>query len=174
VGDHPYDWNDGVMIPAKGWQQYFNAGVHLKWKDFELQIAPELVAAQNLNFEGFGAEMDPIQWRDYYRFQNFIEQPEQFGKGQYTRLFLGQSFLKYNFKNTTISLSTANQWWGPTKRNALILSNNAGGFPHLSIANKKQIQTKIGAFNYEFIWGLLKNGNWQPPQSTKTYRGNKL
>ena len=21
VGDHPYDWNDGAMIPAKGWQQ---------------------------------------------------------------------------------------------------------------------------------------------------------
>ena len=47
VGDHPYDWNDGVMIPAKGWQQYFNAGVHLKWKQFELQMAPEFVAAQN-------------------------------------------------------------------------------------------------------------------------------
>jgi hypothetical protein len=40
VGDHPYEWNDGVMIPAKGWQQYFNAGIHLKWKQFELQIAP--------------------------------------------------------------------------------------------------------------------------------------
>ena len=174
VGDHPYDWNDGVMIQAKGWQQYFNAGVHLKWKQFELQIAPELVAAQNLNFEGFGADMDEIQWRDYYRFQNFIEQPEQFGKGQYTRLFVGQSFLKYNLKNTSFSVSTANKWWGPTKRNALILSNNAGGFLHLSIANKKPIQTKVGSFNYEFIWGLLKNGNWQPPQSTKTYRGNQL
>jgi hypothetical protein len=174
VGDHPYDWNDGVMIPAKGWQQYMNAGVHLKWKQFELQIAPEFVAAQNLNFESFGEDMDPIQWRDYYRFQNFIEQPQQFGEGQYTCLFVGQSFLKYNLKNTTISVSTANQWWGPTKRNALILSNNAGGFPHLSIANKKQIQTKIGAFNYQFVWGLLKNGNWQPTQPTKTYRGNKL
>jgi hypothetical protein len=174
VGDHPYDWNDGVMIPAKGWQQYINTGVHLKWKQFELQIAPEFIAAQNLNFEGFGEDMDPIQWRDYYRFQNFIEQPQQFGNGQYTRLFFGQSFLKYNLKNTTISVSTANQWWGPTKRNALILSNNAGGFPHLSIANKKQIQTKIGAFNYQFVWGLLKNGNWQPTQPTKTYRGNKL
>ncbi len=21
VGDHPYEWNDGAMIPAKGWQQ---------------------------------------------------------------------------------------------------------------------------------------------------------
>ena len=75
VGDHPYDWNDGVMIPAKGWQQYLNAGVNLKWKQFELQIAPEFIAAQNLNFEGFGADMDEIQWRDYYRFQNFIETP---------------------------------------------------------------------------------------------------
>jgi len=174
VGDHPYEWNDGVMLPAKGWQQYLNAGFNLKWKQFELQMAPEFVAAQNLNFEGFSADMDEIQWRDYYRFQNFIEQPEQFGNGKYTGLFLGQSFLKYNFKNNTISLSTANQWWGPTKRNALILSNNAGGFPHISIANKKQIQTKIGAFNYEFVWGLLKNGNWQPSQPTKTYRGNKL
>jgi hypothetical protein len=174
VGDHPYDWNDGVMIPAKGWQQYFNGGMNLKWKQFELQVAPELVLAQNLNFEGFSENLDPVHWRDYYKFYNFIEQPEQFGKGQYTHLFLGQSFLKYNFKNASISFSTANQWWGPTKRNALILSNNAGGFPHLSITNKKPVQTKIGSFNYEFIWGLLKNGNWQPPQPTKTFRGNKL
>jgi hypothetical protein len=77
VGDHPYDWNDGVMIPAKGWQQYLNTGIHLKWKQLELQIAPEFVASQNLNFEGFSTDMDEIQWRDYYRFQNFIEQPAQ-------------------------------------------------------------------------------------------------
>jgi hypothetical protein len=174
VGDHPYEWNDGVMIPAKGWQQYLNAGINFKWKQFELQIAPELVAAQNLNFEGFGEEMDETQWRDYYRFNNFIEQPEQFGKGQFTQLFFGQSFLKYNIKNTTIAISTANKWWGPSKRNALILSNNAGGFPHISIGNKKPIQTIAGSFNYELIWGLLKNGNWQPAQPTKTFRGNKL
>ncbi len=174
VGDHPYEWNDGVMIPAKGWQQYLNAGINFKWKQFELQMAPEMVAAQNLNFEGFGEEMDETHWRDYYRFNNFIEQPEQFGKGQYNQFFFGQSFLKYNFKNTTISISTANKWWGPSKRNTLILSNNAGGFPHLSIANKKPIQTIVGSFNYELIWGLLKNGNWQPAQPSKTFRGNKL
>ena len=149
-------------------------GINFKWKHFELQMAPEFVAAQNLNFEGFSADMDEIQWRDYYRFQNFIEQPAQFGKGQYTKLFFGQSFLKYNFKNTTISISTANKWWGPSRRNALILSNNAGGFPHLSIANKKLIKTKIGAFNYEFIWGQLRNSNEPPPLSYMTFRGNKL
>jgi hypothetical protein len=92
------------MIPAKGWQQYFNGGVNLKWKQFELQVAPELVLAQNLNFEGFSENLDPVHGRDYYRFYNFIEQPEQFGKGQYTHLFLGQSFLKYKFKNKIVSI----------------------------------------------------------------------
>jgi hypothetical protein len=174
VGDHPYDWNDGVMIPAKGWQQYLNAGINLKWKQFELQIAPELVAAENLNFEGFGADMDPVQWKDYYRFYNHIELPERFGDKSYTQLFAGQSFLKYNFKNTVIQFSTANKWWGPGYRNALVLSNNAGGFPHLSIANTKPIQTKIGAFNYEFIWGQLRNSNEPLPLSYMTFRGNKL
>ena len=174
VGDHPYDWNDGVMIPAKGWQQYLNAGVNFKWKKLELQIAPEFVAAQNLSFDGFSENLDPVHWRDYYRFNNFIEQPERFGDQAYQRFFVGQSFLKYQLRNTSVSVSTANKWWGPGYRNALILSNNAGGFPHLSIANKKPLQTKIGAFNYEFVWGLLKNGNWLPPQPTKTFRGNKL
>ena len=174
VGDHPYDWNDGAMIPAKGWQQYLNAGVNLKWKQFEIQIAPEFVAAQNLGFEGFSADMDPVQWKDYYRFYNHIELPERFSNQPYNKFFGGQSFLKYKFNNTVIQFSTANKWWGPGYRNALVLSNNAGGFPHLSLANQKPIQTKIGAFNYEFIWGQLRNSNDPPPLSYLSFRGNKL
>ena len=34
IGDHPYDWNEGAMIPAKGYQQYLNGGVNLKWKNY--------------------------------------------------------------------------------------------------------------------------------------------
>lgn len=174
VGDHPYDWNDGAMIPAKGGQQYFNAGINLKWKQFEVQIAPEFVAAQNLSFEGFSADMDPVQWKDYYRFYNHIELPERLSNQPYNKFFGGQSFLKYKFNNTVIQFSTANKWWGPGYRNALVLSNNAGGFPHLSLANQKPIQTKIGAFNYEFIWGQLRNSNDPPPLSYLSFRGNKL
>ncbi|WP_371079147.1 hypothetical protein, partial [Salmonella enterica] len=120
VGDHPYDWNDGAMIPAKGWQQYINAGVRLKWKNLELQVAPEYIAAQNLAFEGFSADMDQVQWRDYYRFYNHIELPERFGEQAYRKLFTGQSYLQYQYKNTVVQFSTANKWWGPGYRNALI------------------------------------------------------
>jgi Capsule assembly protein Wzi len=174
VGDHPYDWNDGAMIPAKGLQQYINAGVNVKWKNFELQLAPELVVAQNLAFEGFSLAMDSKQWKDYYHFYNFIEEPERMGNGQYNKLLWGQSFVKYKFKNTAISISTANKYWGPSFRNALILSNNAAGFPHISIANDKPIQSKWGNFNYEFLLGELINGNYPPPNTYLTYFGEQI
>jgi len=167
VGDHPYDWNDGPMIQAKGWQQYINGGVNLKWKNLELQVAPELVVAQNLAYEGFGVVQDQVHWRDYYRFYNFIEQPEQMGIKQYNKLLWGQSFLKFHYKNTAIQLSTANKWWGPGFRNALILS-------HISLSNEKPIQSRIGQFNYEFIWGELMNSNYPPPASYLKYNGETM
>jgi hypothetical protein len=174
VGDHPYNWNDGAMIPAKGLQQYFNAGVNLKYKNWELQLAPEFVMAQNLNYDGFDLSMDPKQWREYYRFYNFIETPERMGTVQYSKLFGGQSFLKFNIKNTALQISTANKWWGPGFRNALILSNNAAGFPHVSVSNEKPIKTKIGNFNYELIWGELLNSNYPPPNNYLTYNGEQM
>ena len=174
VGDHPYDWNDGAMIAAKGWQQYLNAGVNIKYKNWELQLAPEYVVAQNLNYEGFNLAMDPKQWRDYYRFYNFIETPERMGTSKYEKLFGGQSFLKFNQYNTSIQISTANKWWGPGFRNALILSNNAAGFPHVSVANQKPINTKIGNFNYELIWGQLLNSNYPPPNNYLNYNGEQM
>lgn len=174
VGDHPYDWNDGAMIPAKGWQQYTNFGFQLNWKKLKVQIAPEWVAAQNMPFEGFSADMDQVQWRDYYRFYNHIELPERFGEQPYRKFFTGQSFVQYQINNTLLQISSANKWLGPGFRNALILSNNANGFPHLSISNKKPISTKLGQLNYEFMWGQLMNNGFPPPMSYLSFRGNAL
>jgi len=174
VGDHPYDWNDGAMIPAKGKQQYLNIGVNLQWKQFSLQLAPEMVVAENLAYEGFGANMDQVHWKDYYRFYNFIEEPERMGTGQYRKFLWGQSYLKWQYKNAVIQLSSANEWWGPGFRNALILSNNAAGFPHIGLSNAKPVKTKLGLLNYEFIWGQLVNGNYPPPETYQTYNGQIL
>jgi hypothetical protein len=174
IGDHPYDWNEGAMIPAKGYQQYLNGGVNLKWKNFELQLAPELVMAQNLVYEGFSERQELVHWKDYYRFYNFIEEPERMGNGQYTKFLGGQSFFKYHYKNTALQFSTANKWWGPAFRNALILSNNAAGFPHISVSNEKPVATNLGKFNYEFIWGSLMNANYPPPGSYLKYNGEAI
>ena len=43
VQAHPYNWNDGAMVPSKGWQQFIRAGLNAQWKFVEIQIAPEMV-----------------------------------------------------------------------------------------------------------------------------------
>ena len=174
VQDHPYNWNDGAMVPAKGWQQYARVGINAQWKFLELQIAPEMVNAQNQQFESFPLDADPVIWRDYYRFYNFIELPERMGDKQYSKVLLGQSFIKLHYKKWSLGLSTANQWWGPAQRNALLLSTTAAGFPHINIVTDKPLATKIGKFNIDIMAGKVTNGGWEPPGSFMTYRGNPL
>ena len=57
------------MIPAKGWQQYMNAGINLKWKQFELQIAPELQQADNIVFAKY--PINSTDWEQYYYYLTF-------------------------------------------------------------------------------------------------------
>src|SRR5690606_24194306 len=48
---HPYGWNDGAMIPAKGFQTLISAGVYAEYGPLSLQIMPELVFATNSGFD---------------------------------------------------------------------------------------------------------------------------
>jgi hypothetical protein len=176
VQDHPYNWNDGAMVPAKGWQQLLRVGLHAQWKFIEIQVAPEMVLAQNQLFDELTIEVDnnPVTIRDYYRFYNFIELPERMGNASYNKLSWGQSYIKLHYKNWKLALSNENKWWGPTQRNALLLSNTAAGFPHVSIATEQPIESTIGKFNLEVIAGKLTNGGWAPPNSYAAFRGNAL
>ena len=174
VQDHPYNWNDGAMIPAKGFQQFFRAGVVATWKNVELQIAPEWISAQNRSFEQLSEGLDQVHWRDYYRFYNFIELPQKMGDAQYRKVWWGQSALRWKVKNWQASLSTENKWWGPSERNALFLSTTAAGFAHVSFQNQQPLQTKWGGWNVEWITGTPINGGWTPPDIYKTFRANPL
>ena len=174
VQDHPTNWNDGPMAPAKGYQQYLRLGVQAQWKFLELQFAPEMVLAQNKPFNTLSGDLDVVVVRDYYRWYNSIELPTQFGYNAYNKILPGQSFVKFHYKNLSLAASTENKWWGPAERNALILSNSAAGFPHISFKSEKPILTKVGDFNFEFITGWLENGVWAPPEGQRALNGNRL
>jgi len=174
VKDHPYNWNDGAMIPAKGLQRLTRFGVHTQWKFIELQLAPEIVLAENLDFDQFSLNLAQVHWKDYYRFYNFIELPERMGDKQYVQNFPGQSFLKFHYKKLALGISTENKWWGPSQRNSLLLSNTGAGFPHISLASQKPLDSKIGTFNFELITGALTNGKYTPPEPYKTFNGNLM
>jgi hypothetical protein len=130
---------------TKGVQQLISTGVFASFGPFSLQVQPELITAQNKN---------------YNTGQNKaagIEHTERFGQGSYSKLLLGQSSLRVNWGAFSLGASSENIWWGPGQYNSLLFSNNAFGFQHLTINTRKPAKTFLGAFEGQLILGKLEN-----------------
>src|SRR5215204_2056123 len=156
--DHPYGWNDGSMIQASGYQTIVSAGLYAKIGILSIQIQPEFVYAQNKDFGTFPSSHADTIWRSYYNtVLNVTDIPEKYGNSSYTKLFPGQSSIRLNLKKLSLGISTENLWWGPGIRNAIIMSNNAPGFPYLSFNTTSPISSPIGSFEGQIISGFLKN-----------------
>lgn len=46
----PYGWNNGAMIPARGYQTMISAGIFAKAGPLSIQLKPEFVFAENKDF----------------------------------------------------------------------------------------------------------------------------
>lgn len=171
---HPYGWNDGSMIQAKGYQLQVSAGIYTKLGPLSIQLQPEFVYAQNPNFEEFPAWQNDTLWRDYYYILNRIDNPERFGNNSYKKLFAGQSSVRFNYKKLSLGVSTENLWWGPGVRNSLLLSNTAPGFPHITFNTLAPGSTAIGSFEWQLISGFVKGSDISPSDTTKTFDGQPL
>lgn len=171
---HPYGWNDGSMIPAKGYQTQLSFGFSLKKGVVSLQIRPEVVFAQNSPFPQFPVQQKDSVWRSYFNtVLNKIDAPDRLGLGSYFKIFPGQSSLHFNYHNLSLGFSTENLWWGPGVRNSLLMSNNAPGFPHLSFNSTQPVISPVGSFEWQLISGQLKGSDILPDTSRK-FNGQSL
>lgn len=171
--DHPFGWNDGAMIPSRGYQLYASGGVSVQYGPLHIDIYPEIVWGQNTLFDTLSLTyFNSYKVYVYYGLMiNSIDNPIRFGKSSYYNLSWGQSAVSLSFKSMSVSVSTKNLWWGPGIVNSLIMSNNAPGFPHLSLNTIKPIKTPIGNFEGQIIAGLLKNSGITPFDPNVYYNG---
>lgn len=171
---YPFAQNNGAMIPNRGLQMLISGGVYMEYGRFSLQLQPEILTAQNKSFRGM-PDVVSANWKDYYQYLNMIDEPEQFGEGTYNNYTWGNSSLRYNFDNG-ISFGVSNEylWWGPSKRNSLIMSNNAPGFLHFTINTQEPIETRIGSFEGQVIAGKLENSGFLPPNSDMVFTRTPL
>ncbi|HTM92943.1 MAG TPA: hypothetical protein VL095_11010, partial [Flavisolibacter sp.] len=85
---HPYGFNDGSMIPAKGYQAQLSSGIFLKTGLLSLQLQPEFVFARNNSFPSFPSQHTDSIWSSYYStVLNVTDVPEKFGSRSYVKLF---------------------------------------------------------------------------------------
>lgn len=165
-----YGWNDGAMIPNRGYQTLFSTGIYMRWGILSVQLKPEMVWSQNETSETFSTKFSDAVWTGYNsNILSGIDAPEKFGNGTYKKLFLGQSNVRINVGKVSLGVSTENLWWGPGIRNSLILSNSASGFLHFSLNTTKPIHTGIGSFEAHVIGGKLEHSGI--PDSARTVSG---
>ena len=162
----PLGINKGNLIPNVGSQNLISAGVNMNWKNkISIHLAPEFQMADNKDFGTYPTYN--TDWPAYYHFLNNSDIPEQHGNKSLKKMFPGQSYVKYHLQNFNLALSTENKWWGPATFNPLILSSNAAGFLHVSLATNKPIETKIGSFEAEAISGILEQSGFNPVEPNR-------
>jgi hypothetical protein len=183
-GKLPYSLNDGAMWAGRGSNALVHLGALAEWGRARIILLPELAYSENR----FYRLLDP-NYRvnptlppsrnpfssPWHAGPQSIDLPIRFGSAPFWRLDPGQSSVVVDAgRQISIGAATENEWWGPGIRNALILSNNAPGFPHLFARPSRPIVTKYGSFDARWISGWLAESPYFDDDVTNQTRSISL
>jgi hypothetical protein len=156
----PYSRNDGGLWAGRGSSTRISGGMAAKLGFLRIVIAPEILATQNDSFPPRTDAVIPspaippnrssFSYPWYANGPYSIDMPLRFGNKARGQLRPGQSSIIADVGSLSFGFSTENEWWGPGIDNALLLSNNAPGFPHLLLRSSHPLETILG--NVEFRW----------------------
>lgn len=156
----PSGGNDGLLSAGRGFSTQARVGVAGRWGVVSAALAPEVAWQQNRWFEtvptGKGGNLvfqDP--W-----YGDGLDVPQRFGAGPYARAGLGQSYLRVDAFGAAAGVSTENLWLGPGLRDAILLSDNAPGFPHLFLGTSRPVDVGIGSLEVLALWGRLERSRY--------------
>jgi hypothetical protein len=166
--DLPFSLNDGSMWAGRGTNTKLSAGFRADWGPLTLIAAPEVVSSENLPFpmpdpRRFPQAIPPS--RDslaspWYVKPGSIDQPVRFGEEGFVKVYPGQTTLQVTGGPVTGGFSTENQWWGPGLRNAIVMSDNAPGFPHVFVRTTRPLRTPVGAIEGKWLVGGLSESDY--------------
>ncbi len=178
----PFSINDGAVWAGVGTTSRLLGGVQLTAGPFRLILAPELIRADNAYFllrdtaRFYAPPVPKARSGGGYVFPWYalgpysIDLPTRFGDKPIHRLDAGQSTATVSLYGIGAGVSNENQWWGPGIRNALILSNNAPGFPHAFIRTDRPWRTRIGSVEAKLLVGGLTESHYFDTTSTNNLR----
>ena len=130
--------NNGSFLSVTGYQQKMNTGLEFSSPILDFRLNPELLWVNS----------------------------NQIPVGDQLHLYAGQSMVRLKAgKTIALTAGTENMWWGPAVFNSLMMSNNAPGFPHLSIHSYKPIELSIGTVEFNLLGGHLSNSRGFPMEN---------
>ena len=157
----PFGMNDGPVWAARGLSTQITAGVTAEWGRLRAILAPQFWSAENRDFQVI--QYLPVQpdgrspWSNpFHPLPSSIDLPYRFGDRPLSAVDAGQSSISADLGRVVAGFGTENLWWGPGIQNAIVMSNNAPGFPHAFARTDGGWRTPAGRFDAEWILGTLR------------------
>ena len=176
----PFSENDGGLWAGRGWSSRISGGVAAKIGIVRIVVAPELASTQNNFFPPRTGLIIPtpvippgrssFAYPWYANGPYSLDMPLRFGDKPRRQLRPGQSSVLADVGAVTLGFSTENEWWGPGIDNALVLSNNAAGFPHLLVRSSHPLATPIGKVDFRWLVGGLTTSPFFDTASNRNSR----
>ena len=178
----PFSINDGPVWAGVGTSSRLLVGAQFSAGPFRLILAPEIVKAANDYFLlrdtlRFYAPPVPKERRGggyvfpWYAIGPYsIDLPTRFGDSSISRVDAGQSTAMLEWRGVAGGISNESQWFGPGIRNALILSNNAPGFPHAFVRTTHPWKNNVGSLEAKLLIGGLTESHYFDTVTTNNVR----
>lgn len=163
----PYSQNYGSLWAGRGLSARALIGLKIENSRTRIILAPEIVLSTNADWglrHDFYPVTVPTGGNDYafpfYAGRFTIDQPLRFGDRAIGRIDLGQTTAMRTGDRFAFGVSNESEWWGPGIRNAIVLSNNAPGFPHLFVRTVRPLRTRFGGVEVRWLVGGLKESGY--------------
>lgn len=157
----PYSLNDGALWAGRGVNASVTAGFEASRRlgaaTLRLAVAPALYHSQNKPFQVMANRtVDRSGWANpFHGPEASLDLPHRFGDRSLFAFDLGNSSVEAQWSRVAVGATTASAWWGPGIRNAIVLSNNAGGIPRFFLRTARPLRSRIGGIEAEWIAGTL-------------------
>lgn len=161
----PFSLNEGTLWAGQGTNIFATIGVAARLGRLHIIVAPEFARSANGLFQVIPyPQGDPANrsiWANpFHPPPSSIDLPLRFGNRPLQGLYAGQSSVTVDLSAVSVGAATENEWWGPSRRNALVISNNAPGFPHAFARTRDGIRTRVGTFHGEWLLGTLAESDF--------------
>ncbi|HVZ50152.1 MAG TPA: capsule assembly Wzi family protein [Gemmatimonadaceae bacterium] len=154
----PENGNEGALTPGRYLTTALQGGASLRLGRLTVSLRPMAAWVQNGDFElapvkVSGQPKYAYPWRR-------IDEPQRFGPDPFWQFDWGQSEMRLDLGPASVSYGTTNMWWGPGTQNAILMSNNAAGFPHATLETSHPLDIGIGRLEALWMFGRLQGTQW--------------
>lgn len=173
----PFSQNYGSLWAGKGLSTRALTGLKLENAHVRLILAPEFILSTNSDWilrhdfyvKPLPPDRSPYDF-PFYVGASTIDQPMRFGNKAIHRIDLGETTAMVSSTRFSFGFSNENEWWGPGIRNAIVLSNNAPGFPHLFLRTARPLSTRLGDLEMRWLVGGLTESPYFDTVTTNNTR----